>query len=283
MSGQGPPSIYEFGELRARCDAAGAALQGRPAGPADARAYSRRCLYLVGHAGQLIEKSTLIEAIWPRVVVEEGSLSQAIYELRRALGERPDEHRFIVTVPGRGYQFVAEVTRARTTVDQDGRDATAGGCAQPATGAGRFRIVSSATWSPPLPLPTVAMAAWYAVDMRALGPAARTSGRIAPTIVATVAVLPFVDLSPQRDQQHLSDGLSEELIHLLAQNPSLRVLSRTSSFSFRNQTYDVATIARKLGATHVVEGSVRKGGERIRVAVQARRRRHELPRLVADL
>src|SRR5215831_12429370 len=52
-----------------------------------------------------------MEAVWPRVVVEEGNLSQAIYELRRALGERPDEHRYIVTVPGRGYQFVADVVR----------------------------------------------------------------------------------------------------------------------------------------------------------------------------
>jgi TolB-like protein len=66
-------------------------------------------VFLVEHRGQLLEKSTLISAIWPDVVVEENSLNQVITTLRRVLGERPGEHRFIVTVPGRGYRFVADV------------------------------------------------------------------------------------------------------------------------------------------------------------------------------
>jgi len=67
-------------------------------------------LYLVEHAGELLDKRTLMEALWPRVVVEEGNLTQTIHTLRRILGERPGEHRYIVTVPGRGYRFVAPVT-----------------------------------------------------------------------------------------------------------------------------------------------------------------------------
>lgn len=80
-------------------------------------------LYLVEHAGKLIEKSSLMRAVWPHVNVEENSLSQSISVLRRALGEAPSEHRFVVTVPGRGYRFIAEVTiedangrRARSVV-----------------------------------------------------------------------------------------------------------------------------------------------------------------------
>ncbi len=66
-------------------------------------------LYLVEHRGELLDKRTLLEAIWPNVVVEENNLNQAISTLRRVLGETRDEHRFIVTEPGRGYRFVASV------------------------------------------------------------------------------------------------------------------------------------------------------------------------------
>ncbi len=64
---------------------------------------------LVEHHGQLIDKDTLIKALWPKVVVEENNLTQIIHSLRQALGEKPGEHRFIVTSPGRGYRFVAAV------------------------------------------------------------------------------------------------------------------------------------------------------------------------------
>jgi DNA-binding winged helix-turn-helix (wHTH) protein/Tfp pilus assembly protein PilF len=68
-------------------------------------------LYLVEHAGELVEKQALMQAVWPHVTVEENSLSQSISLLRRALGETPSEHRFVVTVQGRGFRFIAEVTR----------------------------------------------------------------------------------------------------------------------------------------------------------------------------
>jgi DNA-binding winged helix-turn-helix (wHTH) protein len=80
-------------------------------------------LYLVERAGEVVEKSALMRAVWPHVNVEENSLSQSISVLRRALGEAPSEHRFVVTVPGRGYRFIAEVTtqsadgsRAQSTI-----------------------------------------------------------------------------------------------------------------------------------------------------------------------
>jgi DNA-binding winged helix-turn-helix (wHTH) protein/Tfp pilus assembly protein PilF len=73
-------------------------------------------LYLVEHAGELVEKPALMQAVWPHVNVEENSLSQSISALRRALSEAPSEHRFVVTVPGRGYRFIAEVA----TDDTDG-------------------------------------------------------------------------------------------------------------------------------------------------------------------
>src|SRR5258706_5475715 len=76
-------------------------------------------LYLVEHAGELVEKQALMRAVWPHVTVEENSLSQSISLLRRALGEAPSERRFVVTVQGRGFRFIAEVT----TEVSDGRRA----------------------------------------------------------------------------------------------------------------------------------------------------------------
>ncbi len=84
----------------------------------------------------------------------------------------------------------------------------------------------------------------------------------------SIAVLPFVDMSQARDQEYFSDGLSEELLNLLAQVPQLRVIARTSSFSFKGKDVDVATIARTLDVGHVLEGSVRKSGNTLRITAQ---------------
>ena len=84
----------------------------------------------------------------------------------------------------------------------------------------------------------------------------------------SIAVLPFADLSEKKDQEYFSDGLSEELLDLLAQVPDLRVAARTSSFYFKNKPEDIASIGRKLRVAHVLEGSVRKAGSKIRVTAQ---------------
>ena len=84
----------------------------------------------------------------------------------------------------------------------------------------------------------------------------------------SIAVLPFADLSSNKDQEYFSDGLTEELLNQLAKNPNLQVISRTSSFSFKNQTVDVKSIAKRLNVTHVLEGSVRKSENQLRISAQ---------------
>jgi adenylate cyclase len=84
----------------------------------------------------------------------------------------------------------------------------------------------------------------------------------------SVAVLPFTDLSEKHDQEYFSDGLAEELIDALTKVPNLRVPARTSSFSFKGKAVTIGEIARALGVTHVLEGSVRKSGERLRITAQ---------------
>ncbi len=84
----------------------------------------------------------------------------------------------------------------------------------------------------------------------------------------SVAVLPFVDLSESKNQEYLCDGLSEELIHALAKMPGLRVAARTSAFSFKGRDVGIREIAKQLGVSNVIEGSLRRSGDRIRVTAQ---------------
>jgi TolB-like protein/cytochrome c-type biogenesis protein CcmH/NrfG len=97
-----------------------------------------------------------------------------------------------------------------------------------------------------------------------------TPGTVPATAGAdrSVAVLPFVDMSAGKDQEYFADGISEELLNLLAKIPQLRVIARTSSFSFKGKEVDISEIAKKLNVANVLEGSVRKSGDTLRITAQ---------------
>ena len=84
----------------------------------------------------------------------------------------------------------------------------------------------------------------------------------------SIAVLPFVNMSSDPDQEYFSDGISEELLNLLSKIPEMRVISRSSAFSYKGKDIDIPTIAAQLNVTHVLEGSVRKSGNQIRITAQ---------------
>ena len=84
----------------------------------------------------------------------------------------------------------------------------------------------------------------------------------------SIAILPFVDMSEKKDQEYFSDGISEELIDLVTRGTDLRVPARTSSFYFKGKQVTIAEVAKQLAVTHVLEGSIRKSGNTIRVTVQ---------------
>ncbi len=108
----------------------------------------------------------------------------------------------------------------------------------------------------------------YVLAPRRAASMATTAASVAPITDNSIAVLPFVDMSQGKDQEYFSDGLSEELLNQLAQIPQLRVIARTSSFSFKGKEVDVADIARVLKVGHVLEGSVRKSGNTLRITAQ---------------
>jgi TolB-like protein/DNA-binding winged helix-turn-helix (wHTH) protein len=238
-------AIYEFGEFR--LDAMRRVLYSRKEGlplQVTGKVFDT-LLYLVERAGQVLDKRTLMSALWPDVVVEESNLTQTIHTLRRVLGERPDEHRFIVTVPGRGYRFVAAVTT---------------GASEEPRPAGRRPLAIGAA------LVAIAVAGIALFLLRGHGEAG--SGSATGAAKPSIAVLPFVDMSETQDQAYFAEGLSEEILNLLAQSTTLQVSARTSSFSFKGRSVDIPTIAGALNVTHVLEGSVRKAGNRVRITAQ---------------
>jgi TolB-like protein/predicted Zn-dependent protease len=117
---------------------------------------------------------------------------------------------------------------------------------------------------------TAAITIAAAVMLLAVGYGLHRKGHTAPVVTfspaaQSVAVLPFSDLSESQDQEFFSDGLTEELLELLAKVPGLRVIASSSSFSFKGKSNDIPTIARQLNVANILEGSVRKSGRRLRV------------------
>ena len=156
----------------------------------------------------------------------------------------------------------------------DGAGSAARLPAGPAPSAPAFR---GSRLVPPLIVALALIAAGYiALDKsllskRAPARAAGSSTAEFPTTPISeksIAVLPFADLSEKRDQEYFSDGLADELLDLLAKTPGLHVIARTSSFSFKGKSDDIPTIARKLHVANILEGSVRKSGNRLRVTTQ---------------
>ena len=187
----------------------------RDQGRVDVRAKAFDLLaYLVQHAGRVVGKDELVDAVWPGVAVTDNSLAQCMAEVRRVLGD--DSHEVIRTIVRRGYVFAAEVL---TTAPAPYGTAPAG-----------------------------------------------VAGR--PDLRPSIAVLPFVNLTADPDNEYFSDGLAEDILDLLTRVPGLKVIARTSAFAFKGRNEDVRRIAEALGVAHVLEGSVRKAGNRIRVSAQ---------------
>ena len=174
--------------------------------------------------------------------------------------------------PAERYQSVVEVRDdlrgLRTAIESriGGTGEAESGIARPAAARRtQTSIRRTGVWIGVVAVMVIAAAALF-MFMRRNDGTSRTAadGKAAHSI----AVLPFVNMSPDRDQEYFSDGISEELLNLLARIPDLRVAARTSSFSFKGQEVDIPEIAKRLHVAYVLEGSVRRAGNQVRVTVQ---------------
>jgi transcriptional activator of cad operon len=218
----------------------------------------RLLLCLGEHAGETVSIDKLLNQVWTGVIVTPDSVYQAIASLRRLLGDDAKEPRYIETVPRLGYRLVAAVSAwdkqplwaptppASTKVPASVR----------LPKRGTFLIAA-------IVLCLVCIAA-YLLFLRALEnkQAAVAAGR-------SVAVLPFLDLTTQAmDKEYFADGLTEELIDKLSKVPDLHVPSPTSSFAFKDKQLQPAEIAKSLGVTYLLDGSVRKSETTLRIAAR---------------
>jgi TolB-like protein/DNA-binding winged helix-turn-helix (wHTH) protein/Flp pilus assembly protein TadD len=235
--------------------------------------------YMVENAGRLITQDELLEALWPETYVNQEVLRKYILEIRKVLGDRPEKPAFIETVTKRGYRFIAPVvdesadepshlstTEMKSSVaateeasidDQVGRE-TAASEQQASSGERRVRKLAIIQVLAVVAAAGLSGYLWFA----------RNGPNAPPTNNTSIAVLPFEDMSTTKDQEYFSDGFAEQLINDLAKVSGLKVVGRSSSFQFGGKDVDLRDVGRKLGVANVLEGSVRREGNHVRVTAE---------------
>jgi TolB-like protein/DNA-binding winged helix-turn-helix (wHTH) protein/Tfp pilus assembly protein PilF len=232
----------------------------------------RVLLCLADHAGQVVSVDQLLDAVWKDVVVTPDSVYQAVAGLRRALGDTSKEPAYIANVLRRGYRLVASVTPWNDAAIVSNPEE------RPAEAPVSVSVISSTTHSRVWLWVVLVLAAALAIGypiVRKLLPSKQattagqeTSAATVGVVEASVAVLPFVDRSDSKDQEYFADGLSEVLIDQLAMVPGLHVPAQASSFYFKGKQATIPEIAKALGVAHLLEGTVRKAGNTLRITAQ---------------
>ena len=219
-------------------------------------------VYLARGRGQVISADELIDDVWNGVIVGSGSVYNGINELRQAFGDDLHDPEYIETIPKRGYRLIAPVVFGDQGEAE--RPAGPGRSGAPVVGARAWLRAGRATqiMSGLLVLALVALIYQLA---RTPEPPAMPGPLIA---ARSIAVMPFKDLSPGDDQEYFTDGITEELLNTLAGVEGLKVAARISSFYFKNREPSVGEISKALGVAHILEGSVRRAGNRVRITAQ---------------
>jgi TolB-like protein/DNA-binding winged helix-turn-helix (wHTH) protein/Tfp pilus assembly protein PilF len=238
---------------------------------------------LVRKPGRLLTKGELLNQIWPATFVEEVNLAVNISTLRKVLGESPQDVRYIATVPGRGYRFVAEVKVIHSHGEGKNNPAPAGrldvqlvsestGSSAVVRGTRNPFPFASPVWLRRLIAPlgyllaalllafmtfTTKGGAWRELRLGTPDPQIRS-----------IVVLPLESLSHDHEQEYFADGMTEALISDLSQISALRVISRTSAMHYKGTKKTLPEIAKELNVDGVVEGSVVRSGNQVRITAQ---------------
>jgi len=220
---------------------------------------------LIERPGEVVTREELQSRLWPAdtyVGFDEG-LNTAIRKLRIALGDSPENPRFIETIPRRGYRFVASVQEAVVGPSRALGSAEAASRAAELQPDGRGRRIRRVGWAfLAAGVFLVAAGAAYYMHSRPSNPTGHTR--------VMLAILPFVNLSNDPEQEYFSDGLTEETITDLGQlSPQrLGVIARTSAMTYKHTTKSIRQIGSELGVDYILEGSVRREGDEARVSAQ---------------
>jgi TolB-like protein/DNA-binding winged helix-turn-helix (wHTH) protein len=226
----------------------------------------RLLLCLAERAGDVVSIDELLNEVWPGVVVTPDSVYQAVTALRRQLGDDPRQPTYIATVPRRGYRMVAKVggghAAAALSVPAQAAANEAFEAPGPEAPAARSRLYPR----------LLAIAALLGLVCAAFYLLTRAEPLAQPAATAidprSVAVMPFLDLTDTMNEEPFADGMTEELIDRLSQSRDLHVAPPTSSFYFKGKQVTVQQVAKALGVAYVLDGSVRKSGNTLRVSAR---------------
>jgi len=226
---------------------------------------------LLEHPGEVVTREEIHRKLWPSdtFVDFEHSINAAIKRLREALGDSADNPRYVETLTRRGYRFIAPVEGAVAPVSPPAGSVGAG--LAPPAGAQQAALLRR--WWPALAaVAFVAIAAVVALNIaglrdRLLTFAGARHGVPLPKI-ESLAVLPLANLSGDPEQEYFADGMTDELITSLGKIGALRVISRTTVMHFKGAKKTLPEIARELNVDAVIEGSVLRSGDRVRISAQ---------------
>ena len=261
--------IYKFGDFSV--DAAKRLLVSRDgeAIPLTHKAFDA-LLYLVEHPGTVLDKDELMQAIWPHTVVEENNLNQSISALRRALGESRGENRYITTVPGRGYCFVADVKKAAALeliADNDSLNAASDPSRRIGSHKSRLLIILFCAKG----IAGLGFSIYY------LWPVVKTAISTTPEIatpikpimrVRSIAVLPFKPLVVDQRDESLEMGMADTLIVRLSNLRELIVRPISSVRKYSGLEQDAVAAGRELSVEAVLDGQIQRWGDRISVTAR---------------
>ena len=206
-------------------------------------------LYLVNHNGKVLEKDELMSAIWPDTIVEENNLNKNISVLRQVLGEKPGAHRFIVTVPGKGYKFVADVR----TISVEKIPETSDSKPRREGRSSKRSAFAAAGVIAALAIAVLAFGYSYFNNQRQID---------------SIAVMPFVNESGNPELEYLSDGLTGNLIESLSKVPDLQVKALSTVVRYKGANSDARRIGQELNVEAVLFGHLIETGEDLTLQVE---------------
>jgi len=238
---------------------------------------------LTVNPGEVVSREHLQKQLWPddTFVDFETGLNTAVRKLREALADNPENPQYVETIPKHGYRFLAEVRKNGT--NGGSFDAEKPSPVAPTnTSLGKRTIASlvetvaeyrrtKRLWvvvAAALALGGLALVLEQLNILRVPGPHERTFGASGASSIHSLAVLPLQNLSADPSQEYFSDGMTDALITDLAQISSLKVISRTSSMNYKQTNKSLTEIARELNVDGIIEGTVQRSGDRVRITAQ---------------
>ncbi len=226
-------------------------------------------VFLVKQPDQVLSRDELLEEVWPGVVVSDEALTNAIIKLRKAFNDSARNPRFIETLPKRGYRLIAEVQSISAPAESAELNQTRNAPTTQTASVPERPGPGNVRWLPGILVVIVAVViGGYLLSGRIIEPAAESTPMMEEPEKPSIAVLPFMNIGNEMEDSYFSDGITDDLITDLSNLSGLFVISRNSTFQYRNRSVDIKEVARKLGVRYVLEGSVRRSGNRVRVNTQ---------------